>query len=179
MLRIVMSTANCAPWNNGRPLANTSMACSSLAETVTFMSRSLACHLTVAPLPHDTHTGRVCVRVQLRVHVISRIWGTPLHGVRNNCGSSSNSKLDGDRALRNLPWAGTGTKTGLVRSEISRSPRSGTPRDTASHAATRQAHGSQGLEGGHLPRGLANLAVPRNRCGSDRLRFAVLPSTTC
>ena len=25
-LRIIVSTANCAPWNNGRPLANTSMA---------------------------------------------------------------------------------------------------------------------------------------------------------
>ena len=56
-LRIVMSTAHCAPWNNGRPLANTSMARSSLAETVTFMSRSLACHLTVAPASRHTRAS--------------------------------------------------------------------------------------------------------------------------
>ena len=53
-LWIVMSTAKCAPRNNGKPLANTSMARSSLAETVTFMSRSLVCHLTV---PHDTQAS--------------------------------------------------------------------------------------------------------------------------
>ena len=56
-LRIVMSTANCAPWNNGRPLANTSMARSSLAETVTFMSRNLACHLTVVPASRHTRAS--------------------------------------------------------------------------------------------------------------------------
>ena len=38
-LRTVTSTANCAPWNRGSPLASTSMALSSAAGTATFKSR--------------------------------------------------------------------------------------------------------------------------------------------
>ena len=50
----VMSTASWAPKNNGSPVARTSMALSSCAATTTFMSRSLALHLTVAPASRQT-----------------------------------------------------------------------------------------------------------------------------
>ena len=63
------------------------------------------------------------------------------------------------RALRNLPQGRNGNEDGpgpqRMTVLISRSPGSGArekkTRDTASHAATRQAHVSQGVEGGHLP----------------------------
>ena len=47
-LRMVTSIANCAPWNSGSPLANTSI------EIATFMSRSFVLQRTEAPASRHT-----------------------------------------------------------------------------------------------------------------------------
>ena len=56
-LRTVMSTANWAPWFISNPEANTSVARSSVAGTLMFMSRNLAFSLTVAPASRHTRAS--------------------------------------------------------------------------------------------------------------------------
>ena len=53
-LRTVVSTASCAPWFNSIPKADTSIARSSVAGTLMFMSFNLAFRLTVAPASRHT-----------------------------------------------------------------------------------------------------------------------------
>ena len=68
-LRTVTSTANCAPWNRGSPLARTSMALSSAAGTATFMSRSLVLHRTNAPASRQMR-ARVLSGPTARVRIL-------------------------------------------------------------------------------------------------------------